>query len=174
MSGAPAGRPVYQRKINPTQQVLDQYRSGGTSNARNSRRLNNVMNGQPYGQQSRGSQDVHAASILSAQARLNNSAEVNDPHETSTTSKRAYQYNSQLPAARYDEVSHPLSHSSQMDSQNSKPIAIINYKESMLPEGIEMYKQKQAKKETQQELAQMQNRIRLLQVQEDKMKRRNE
>ena len=44
----------------------------------------------------------------------------------------------------------------------------------MISEGVDMFNQKQAKKETEKELTQMQNRIRLLQVQEQKIKKRNE
>lgn len=61
-----------------------------------------------------------------------------------------------------------------MDSQQARAAAAINYKDIVLAEGVEMFKQKQAKKEAAQELAQMQNRIKLLQLQEQKIKRRNE
>jgi hypothetical protein len=36
-----------------------------------------------------------------------------------------------------------------MDSQNARPAAAINYKDIVLAEGVEMFKQKQAKKEAQ-------------------------
>jgi hypothetical protein len=77
-------------------------------------------------------------------------------------------------APRIGDFGQPLSHSSQMNSQQARPVPAINYKDIVLAEGVEMFQRKQAKKESQSELTQMQNRIRLLQLQEAKIKRRNE
>lgn len=48
------------------------------------------------------------------------------------------------------------------------------YKHLLDPYGIEMHQNQMIKKETQQELTQLQNRIRLLQIQEQKIKRQND
>lgn len=48
------------------------------------------------------------------------------------------------------------------------------YKHLLDPYGIEMHQQQMVKKETQRELLQMQNRIKLLQMQEQRIKRQND
>lgn len=74
-----------------------------------------------------------------------------------------------------------MSHSSLIGSAQSNSLnqghPQINgerYKEILNPQGVEMFNQKQLRKETQRELSQMQNRIKLLQIQEEKIKRRNQ
>ena len=58
---------------------------------------------------------------------------------------------------------------------NDKPSvgATIDYRKIMNPRGIEMYNNQRLKKETDKELTQMRNRIKLLQFQDGKIKKRN-
>ena len=151
---ASAGRPVYQRKINPTQQVLDQYRSGGPSNARNSRRLPAPIGGAAYGQSS---QVSVGPSIAGSAGPRPSKREPGAGAQNTSAAKHVAQYNStpthsNQGAGRPEDFSHPLSHSSQMISQQARPVAAINYKDIVLAEGVEMFQHKQAKKESQSEL----------------------
>ena len=71
----------------------------------------------------------------------------------------------------------PFSNSSVINGESStqsRPLNVINYKDLMDPKGVEMQKQLQMRKETQNELQAMQNRIKLLQTQEQKIKTRSE
>lgn len=55
-----------------------------------------------------------------------------------------------------------MSNGSMIGSNTSQPERRYNYKEILEPHGLDMYNQNQLKQETEKELKQMQNRIRLL------------
>ena len=70
----------------------------------------------------------------------------------------------------YDRYDSPMNKS----SNQFQAIPDSEYKHLLDPYGIEMHYQQMVKKETQRELLQMQNRIKLLQIQEQKIKKLND
>jgi hypothetical protein len=62
-----------------------------------------------------------------------------------------------------------------MDSSlMSPPMPKVNYKESMLKEGVDMFIQSTNTRQTDQELNVLKNRIRLLEMHEVRMRKKNE
>ena len=55
-----------------------------------------------------------------------------------------------------------------------KPYPIIDYRAALNPIGVDFYNQNQLRKETEKEMHQMENRIRLLQLQESRMRKKTE
>ena len=71
----------------------------------------------------------------------------------------------------------PISNQSLLGSAQSvpvKPHPVIDYRSILNPLGVDFYNQNQLRKETEKEMKQMENRIRLLQLQELRMKKKTE